>query len=830
MSLRGLATAVLVLAFSATAFAQVKVRQHGPDKKEEGGVTVREHGPPPKVGIKVNNFVPTTGEVGTKITIAGENFTKQTKVLVGGKPVKLIGFSDKTLLFAFPVRYGDATIVVRHPGAGNDILVGTFNVIAPPAIVTFTPAKGPAGTRVEIRGRGFMKGDQVMFNGKVLAMRELSPHRIIVEIPPDAVSDYFVVARPNGPRAQSAKQFKVELPAPIISSFAPTTGAPGTAVKISGANFDPTDKVFYGRARLTPTAMTSTSIDVVVPQNATTSELFTIKGRRGMVSTTQAFNLVANPSITKFQPLWGPPGTRVELYGQYFRAGDMVMIGEKPVIVRGVEANRMQLEIPQGVTTGLFTIRRGGVVVASAPKPFEVVLAPAISGFSPTSGPVGTRVKIMGANFGPEARVLYGAQTVRVFSNNGTTLEVEIPRNATNQVFTVRTRGGDVSSQTAFQVHTYSVITSVSPLSGPVGTRVWIKGRDFNPTDAFFLGQVSLPIVERGPEGYVVQIPANAQSGHIEWESYGRRQGSRFRFEVLLPPTIASFSPASGPPGTVITVTGTNFTAKTAVFYGSLPCQITRRQLPTTLTAVIPNNASGTDHIWVEESDTRVKSSSTFQVVPPPVISSASPMSGPVGTQVTITGQNLFADASYWLGKVGGTPLTVVKRQVPSLAIVQIPAGATDGHIWVEVRSQSTRSTEVFHVVTLPSATSIAPLQGPIGTQVTIAGASFTASTKVWLGNLACPVVKRTGSTEIVVQIPAGAKGKANFILEDQGEKVNTNIAFTVVEAPPPPPPPDPAAHPDHEHAHEHPHDVGDHHHHPHAHPHRPGKTHHHPY
>ena len=119
-------------------------------------------------------------------------------------------------------------------------------------------------------------------------------------------------------------------------------------------------------------------------------------------------------------------------------------------------------------------------------------------------------------------------------------------------------------------------------------------------------------------------------------------------------------------------------------------------------------------------------------------------------------------------------------------------------------------------------------MSGPVGTTVTIAGTNFTGNTKVWLGSLACPVTKRTGTTEIQVTIPAGAaKGKAAFAIEDQGQKIVTTIMFEVMETPPPP---EPAGHPTHEHAHEHPHAIGDHHHHPHAHPHRPGSNHHHPY
>src|SRR5689334_6045149 len=58
---------------------------------------------------------------------------------------------------------------------------------------------------------------------------------------------------------------------PVISSFSPTTGAAGTAVTITGANFSitPTNNtVYFGTVKATVTAASYTSLTVTVPPGA----------------------------------------------------------------------------------------------------------------------------------------------------------------------------------------------------------------------------------------------------------------------------------------------------------------------------------------------------------------------------------------------------------------------------------------------------------------------------------------------------------------------------------------------------------------------------------
>ena len=160
------------------------------------------------------------------------------------------------------------------------------------------------------------------------------------------------------------------------------------------------------------------------------------------------------------------------------------------------------------------------------------------------------------------------------------------------------------------------------------------------------------------------------------------------------------------------------------------------------------------------------------------------------------------------------------------LTVMIPPNAAGTDYLYVEDGGQRLKSPAAFQVIAPPVFGGFAPASGPTGSQVTINGQNLGGAARVWFGALECQVVKRVGATQIVVTVPAAAKGKDFFTVEDGAQRVRAAQAFevTVPAAPPP------AGHAEHEHAHEHPHEVGDHHHHPHAHPHRPGTNHHHPY
>jgi photosystem II stability/assembly factor-like uncharacterized protein len=106
-------------------------------------------------------------------------------------------------------------------------------------------------------------------------------------------------------------------------------------------------------------------------------------------------------------------------------------------------------------------------------------------------------------------------------------------------------------------------IATFSPSSGVVGTTVTISGTNFSTTPASnvvrFNG-VNATVTAASATSITTAVPANATTGKVTVTVDGQTATSASNFTVILPPpTITSFSPASGTVGTTITITGTNF-------------------------------------------------------------------------------------------------------------------------------------------------------------------------------------------------------------------------------------------------------------------------------
>lgn len=171
-------------------------------------------------------------------------------------------------------------------------------------------------------------------------------------------------------------------------------------------------------------------------------------------------------------------------------------------------------------------------------------------------------------------------------------------------------------------------------------------------------------------------------------------------------PTINSFTPVRGPTTTMVTITGTNFnrdvngniwsgTAPYAVQVGASGEARPTVVSNTTMRVAVPASASsGPIRIRAFGSSTRVisQSSSNFTLtqVTRPSITSFSPASGPVGTQITITGTNFHRDSvgNIWTGSIPyrvefynlGVVIPVVPTFVSNTRLrVTVPAGVGNG-------------------------------------------------------------------------------------------------------------------------------------------------------
>jgi hypothetical protein len=163
------------------------------------------------------------------------------------------------------------------------------------------------------------------------------------------------------------------------------------------------------------------------------------------------------------------------------------------------------------------------------------------------------------------------------------------------------------------------------------------------------------------------------------------------------PPTITSFTPAAGPFGRLVVITGTHFNTIPAhnkvTFNGTVATVMA--STPTQLTVSVPFPAtSGKIAVTVNGKHTATTQAG-FTVVPPPVVAGFSPAAGPVGSLVTIEGNRFGATPEANVVRFGGVRATVVEA-TPTRLRVEVPAGAGYRPISVAVGELVTASSQPF--------------------------------------------------------------------------------------------------------------------------------------
>jgi len=251
-----------------------------------------------------------------------------------------------------------------------------------------------------------------------------------------------------------------------------------------------------------------------------------------------------------------------------------------------------------------------------------------------------------------------------------------------------------------------------------------------------------------------------------------------------VPPTVASFSPTSGPSGCVVQITGTNFQNPpvTAVDFGTNPATAFRVVSDTELWAISPGGAGSNGAIKVTNGSPPAGNSSTAWVNQnpggcSPTITTVTPSCGPAGTEVTIAGTNLLdgvgttpasagdvffgstttADSGTAATETGTPTFTEIKALVPAGSPASLSGPIAVGTFNNTIGQGGAFAPSPFNVGTC--VTGISPTSGAVGTSVTITGVGFktpdVSAVKFFNGVPATFTV--VSDTSITTNVPFGA-------------------------------------------------------------------------
>jgi len=150
-----------------------------------------------KVTPTVSSISPTSGPIGTVVTITGTGLTQTTKVAIGG--VKATTFtvkSDSSVSATVPSACKTGKISVTTSG-GSATSPSAFNVT--PTISSFSPSSGKVGTSVVITGTGLTQTSKVTFGGVTTTTFTVnSDTQVTATVPTGAITGKIVITSTGG--------------------------------------------------------------------------------------------------------------------------------------------------------------------------------------------------------------------------------------------------------------------------------------------------------------------------------------------------------------------------------------------------------------------------------------------------------------------------------------------------------------------------------------------------------------------------------------------------------------------------------------------------------
>lgn len=239
---------------------------------------------------------------------------------------------------------------------------------------------------------------------------------------------------------------------------------------------------------------------------------------------------------------------------------------------------------------------------------------------------------------------------------------------------------------------------------------------------------------------------------------------------TLAVPEIASFTPAGGPIGTLVSITGSGFTGATAVRFNGRSTSFSVTS-DAQITATVPSLAT-TGPITVTTSAGTDTSASSFFVGTAASVSGFSPGYGGPGTPVTITGSSFIGATAVRFGGHAASFSVISASQINAT----VPPGAVTGFISVSNPAGTGTSGSVFYLP--PVITGFSPAGAPFGSEIFIYGTGFSIAQSVRFngtdagfniysdGQMSAyvPGDATTGLIEVISPAGSGSSGVSFFV------------------------------------------------------------------
>jgi DNA-binding beta-propeller fold protein YncE len=565
---------------------------------------------------------------GNTVIITGTNLTGASAVGFGAAGATSFTVNSTTQITATAPAgvAGIVDVTVTTPGgtSATDAADG-YTYVAAPSVSAISPTSGPTAgdTIVTITGNNLLDATAVKFGTTEATFFINGATQITATAPAGTVGSVDVtVATSGGISATGAgdRFTYVAAAAPTVSAITPTGGttAGGTAVTITGTNLTGATAVKFGTNVATFFVNSATQITATAPAGAAGTVDITVTAPSGTSATGAGdrYTYTSAPIVSSVSPASGATsgGNSVTISGSNLTGASAVKFGTVAATGFSVgSATQITATVPAG-GAGIVDVTvttPDGTSATSVADGYAYVAAPTVNAITPTGGPTGggTGVTITGTNLTGATLVKFGTGTAASFSvDSATQITAKTPAGTAGIVDVTVTTSGGTSAAAAGDRYTYTsapIVSAVSPASGAIsgGASVAITGSNLTGATAVKFGTNAASFTVDSDAQIIATAPAGA-AGTVDvtvTTADGTSvPGAGDRYTYTSAPIVSAVSPANGATagGTVVTITGVNFTGATAVKFGTAGASFTLASA-TQITATSPAGSAGVVDITV---------------------------------------------------------------------------------------------------------------------------------------------------------------------------------------------------------------------------------------
>ena len=487
--------------------------------------------------------------------------------------------------------------------------------------------------------------------------------------------------------------FAPSVPVPTIASFTPTSGVAGATVTVTGTDFTGATAVTLNGVAITGfTVVNSTTTTFAVPTGATSGPI-AVTTAGGTATSTSTFTVM--PAITALSPsvqVAGGPAFTLTITGTNFTPASTVNFNNVSYTPTSATATTLVVTIPAsmlsmpgtypvsvttvGGTSNVFTFRISNASTAGAYENFEAGTKSSYAAgpLTLTSG-VWTFVNaLIGDSF---ADKFNGLKSVRIRTGGAISMNFDKSAGAGTVVINAALYGTAATGASFLLEQSADGGTTYTPVAGaPAMLTYTLTPYIFTVNTA---GNVRFRI-----SNTVTTTTTSAPRINIDDISIG---------DYTAPPTITSFTPTTGGPGTMVTLTGTNLTGATSVRIGTFVATSFTVVSGTSITFVVPNGTGSVNgFISVTTPGGTATSTTPFNLVSATLAANALPgllvFPNPATDRLTVE-LPTSAPATVALRDLAGR-LVLAPAALGADHQLRLPAALASGVYLLEVRQGAT--------------------------------------------------------------------------------------------------------------------------------------------